>query len=191
MITRSRARAKALHRFAKKFMLEFRGRTYWKGLKMPLALDASSDLEFSRRLDAPPGAVWRCWTEGPLLRRWFAPAPVEVLEAEIQPRSGGRFHVVMRLPTGETIPSEGCVLLADPERRLVFTDALSANFRPSSKPFFTADIHFAPEGAGTQYTVRALHSDAADRARHQSMGFADGWGKAAQQLADLARHLPD
>ena len=41
------------------------------------------DLEISRLLQAPRAAVWRCWTEPELLKRWFAPAPWTTPEAEI------------------------------------------------------------------------------------------------------------
>jgi uncharacterized protein YndB with AHSA1/START domain len=151
--------------------------------------DAERDLTLSCTLAAPRQAIWRCWTEPRLLVRWFTPAPVETLRADIELRLGGRFHVTMRLPDGKEIDSSGCVLLVDPERRLVFTDTMQQDFRPSPEPFFTADIHLADDGAKTTYIARALHADAEARKRHEEMGFYDGWRKAAQQLEAVASGL--
>jgi uncharacterized protein YndB with AHSA1/START domain len=54
----------------------------------------------------------------------------------------------------------------------------------------TAIVAFADAGdAKTAYKAVALHKDAADRDRHAAMGFDDGWGTVAGQLADYARGL--
>lgn len=42
-----------------------------------------------------------------------------------------------------------------------------------------------PEGKGTRYTAIAMHQDPAGRAKHEEMGFAEGWGKALDQLVEL------
>lgn len=148
-----------------------------------------TDLILSRSLAADPARLWRCWTEPALIVRWFAPAPVETLLAEIEPRPGGRFRTVMRLPDGQEMDSAGCILLAEPARRLVFTDCLLPGFRPAREPFFTADITFEAEGAGTLYTARALHARPQEADRHAEMGFHQGWGAATEQLDRLARSL--
>lgn len=50
-------------------------------------------------------------------------------------------------------------------------------------------IQLAPEGKRTRYTAIAMHATAADRKRHEEMGFHEGWGKALDQLVDLAKEL--
>jgi uncharacterized protein YndB with AHSA1/START domain len=47
----------------------------------------------------------------------------------------------------------------------------------------------ASEGAGTRYTARVLHRNAADSAKHVEMGFHDGWGTTIDQLAGVAAEL--
>lgn len=150
------------------------------------------DLEISGTLAATPAQVWRCWTEPALLVQWFAPKPVVTREAVIEPRPGGRLFTVMVLPDGTEIAEDGCILDAQPQRRLIFTDTLQAGFRPASAPGlgFTAVISLAAEGDGTRYKARALHGDAATRRRHAEMGFHDGWGAATTQLEALAATLP-
>lgn len=71
----------------------------------------------------------------------------------------------------------------------MFTDAFVSAWEPSTKPFMTAIVTFADEGGGTRYVVRALHWTVADREAHEQMGFHEGWGQCADQLAALAGRL--
>ena len=45
---------------------------------------------------------------------------------------------------------------------------------------------FTPEGNGTRYRAVSRHWDEAAHKQHEAMGFKDGWGIVAGQLADLA-----
>jgi uncharacterized protein YndB with AHSA1/START domain len=76
-----------------------------------------------------------------------------------------------------------------PDERLVFTDAYTGGWMPSAKPFLTAIITFTPEDGQTRYTARVRHWSAEDREKHEEMGFHEGWAKAADQLAAVARSL--
>ncbi|AUH34602.1 SRPBCC family protein [Paracoccus tegillarcae] len=143
------------------------------------------DLTISRHINAAPEKLWRAWTEPELLKQWFAPKPVEVTKAEMDPRPGGICNIVMRLPDGTEMDSPGCVLVAEPGRKLVFTDSLGPDFRPADGGFMTAIILLEPEGDGCLYSARVLHKSPADRQKHEEMGFADGWGTCLDQLADL------
>ncbi|EEW24711.1 SRPBCC family protein [Rhodobacter ferrooxidans] len=149
------------------------------------------DLELDRLLEAPPGKVWRCWTEPALLVQWFTPRPVVTRTAIIEVTPGGRFHTVMVMPDGTEDASEGCILQAIPQRRLIFTDTLEAGYRPARGPHlgFTGIITLNAEGNGTRYHARVLHRDAATCKTHADMGFHDGWGAATTQLDDLATLL--
>ncbi|SFP88657.1 SRPBCC family protein [Tranquillimonas alkanivorans] len=152
-------------------------------------LDADLDLRLERHLSAPPHAVWRAWTEADLLMRWFAPKPVRTEEATIEPRPGGRFYTRMVMPDGQEIAGDGCILAAEPDRRLVFTDALGPGWRPAAAPFMTAIVTMEPDGDGTAYRAVVLHADRAAREKHEDMGFAQGWGAAADQLEQVAATL--
>ena len=79
---------------------------------------ADLTLSVTRTLDAPRDAVWRCWTEGDLLRRWFCPAPWTVPVADLDPRPGGRMNVTMAGPGGERVEGVGCYLEVAPGERL-------------------------------------------------------------------------
>jgi uncharacterized protein YndB with AHSA1/START domain len=149
------------------------------------------DLVLTRHMAVAPERVYRAWTEPELLKQWFAPKPVVIREVEFQLRPGGRMYVLMVMPDGTEYPNEGCVLVVEPNRRLVFTECLSGGFRPIEKPMLpmTAEVTFAPDGDGTLYTAKALHASAETRDQHEKMGFHDGWGTAATQLEALARTL--
>lgn len=155
----------------------------------PLDTAPGHELVLDRLLAAPRPAIWRAWTQPELLCRWFAPLPWTTPAAEIDLRPGGAFNVTMRSPDGEEFPNEGVILDVEPERRLVSTDAYRAGWRPSEKPFMTLVLTLEDEGNGTRYTARVRHWNAEDRARHEAMGFHDGWGQCADQLEAVAREI--
>ena len=150
-------------------------------------IDPALDLVLERVVDVPPELVWQAWTQPEHNKKRFTPAPWTTVACEIDLRPGGLFRTVMRSPEGEDHPNVGCYLEIVPQKKLVWTDALEAGFRPSRHgphlPFrFTAAILIEPHGSGTKYTAIAMHSDAESRKQHDAMGFQDGWGTALDQL---------
>ena len=156
---------------------------------MTAVADPALDLVLEREIDVAPGKLWACWTQPALLEKWFCPVPWRATDIEIELRPGGRFNSVIRGPNGEAMPGRGCCLEVVPERRLVWTDALTEGFRPGAEPFFTGIISFEPKGSGTFYRAVAMHATPEGRAKHEAMGFQEGWGIATDQLAALARSL--
>jgi uncharacterized protein YndB with AHSA1/START domain len=152
-------------------------------------LDPELDLVLERVIDVPRELVWAAWTRPEHVKRWFTPAPWKTVECEIDLRPGGSFRTVMRGPTGDESPNVGCYLEIVENEKLVFTDALLPGFRPSGTPFFTGVIRLEPEGEGTRYIAIAKHGSGAARKQHEEMGFHEGWGKALDQLVELANGL--
>lgn len=147
------------------------------------------ELVLTRLIDAPREKLFRAWTEPKLMEQWFCPKPWYVSDVVTDLRPGGASSMIMNGPNGERFPNRGVYLDVAPNERIVFTDAFTDAWTPSEKPFFTAIVTFADEGGKTRYTARALHWTAADCEHHEKMGFHDGWGKAADQLAELAAKI--
>jgi uncharacterized protein YndB with AHSA1/START domain len=144
------------------------------------------ELVIERIFDAPVDKVFKAWTTPDILMRWWCPPPWRVTACEIDLRPGGRFNTVMQGPDGEVMDNKGSVLEVIPGRRFVFTDAFAADWVPVGKPFMVGYIAFEDLGDGrTRYTGKARHWSAEDKASHEQMGFSEGWGIAADQLAAL------
>ena len=151
--------------------------------------DADRELVLTRLIDAPREKVYRCWTDPALLKQWFAPLPWTISRVEMDLRPGGTSLIVMKSPEGQEYPNPGIVLEAVKNEKIVFTDAYTKAWEPSAKPFMTAIVTFADEGGKTRYTARALHWTVEDRKTHEQMGFHEGWGRCADQLAALAAKI--
>ena len=82
---------------------------------------------------------------------------------------------------------DACFLAVDAGERIVFTNAIDSRWRPASpEPVsMTAEIALRDHPDGTEYRVVVRHRDAASRARHDQLGFFDGWGAVTDQLAAL------
>ena len=147
------------------------------------------DLILTRIIAAPPEKVFQAWTDPVLLKQWFTPPPWTTPAAEMDVRPGGSSLIVMRGPNGTEVPNRGVYLEVVENERLVFTDAYTAAWEPSPKPFMTVILSFEAEAGQTRYTARVRHWTVADREAHEKMGFHQGWGRCTDQLAALVAGL--
>ena len=141
-----------------------------------------NELVVERHIAAPPERVWEAMTTR--MPEWFCPRPWRAEMVEQDWRAGGRSAMTFHGPDGETMPQEGVFLEVVPGRRFVFTDAYRVGWVPQ-KPFITGFFDIAPDGDGTRYRASARHWDEEARKQHEAMGFTQGWGAAAAQLAEL------
>jgi uncharacterized protein YndB with AHSA1/START domain len=153
------------------------------------ASTSDRELVLTRLIDAPREKVFRAWTDPELLKQWFAPLPYTTPVAELDVRPGGANLVIMRDPDGNDLPNRGVYLEVVENERLVVTDAYTRAWEPSEKPFMTAILTFEDEGGRTRYTACVRHWTEADREAHEKMGFHEGWGICADQLAALVAKL--
>ena len=144
------------------------------------------DLTISRVIRAPREAVWNAWADPRQFEQWWIPAPTLCRVREMDLRPGGSFRTEMSDDGVEFVPHiTGSFLAAEPLERIIFTDALIENWRPSERAFLTAVMTFTDHPEGTIYTATAMHRSQADRDQHEELGFQDGWGTVIGQLAKL------
>lgn len=145
-------------------------------------------LTISRLIAAPPSAVWNAWSVPENLAKWWIPAPIECQVVTLDLRPGGGFVTRMREAGAADFQPhvDGCFLEAIPEKKLVFTTVLTEGWQPA-EPWLalTAILTFEAQDGGTLYSARVLHKTPEDSAKHDEMGFYEGWGTAIGQLAGL------
>jgi uncharacterized protein YndB with AHSA1/START domain len=150
---------------------------------------ADRELVLERIIDAPREKLYQCWTDA-LMPRWFCPKPWTVSDVRLDLRTGGNSYLVMNGPNGERMPQPGVFLEVVPNEKIVLTDAFTETWRPSAKPFMVAIMTFEDLGDGkTRYRAVARHWSVEDKIAHEQMGFHEGWGVVADQLAELAATL--
>jgi uncharacterized protein YndB with AHSA1/START domain len=103
-------------------------------------------------------------------------------------RVGGRANVEMASPEGERHPYSGVFLEVVPGRKLVSTGALTEGWVPQAGEMnFVRIDTFEPEGERHPLHRRRPPLGRKGHAEtHRAMGFEQGWGAVADQLAVLA-----
>ncbi|MGH7717504.1 MAG: SRPBCC family protein [Gemmatimonadaceae bacterium] len=145
------------------------------------------DLTISRVIKAPRPVVWNAWADPASFEQWWVPAPAKCKVVAMDLHPGGSFVTQISENGSELVPHlSGCFLAIDRLERIVFTDALGGGWRPVERPFMTAIITLRDHPVGTDYVAHVMHKSSADRNTHEEMGFYDGWGTVAEQLAALA-----
>jgi len=166
--------------------------------------DDRLDLTLRRTIDAPSALIWKVWTDPKHVKEWWAPAPWTTTECDLDLRPGGIFRTVMRSPEGQEYPHVGCFLELVENEKMVFTTALEPGYRPAGNSHndegkgqtldcinvqFTAILTLDERAGRTNYLIRVLHKDEADRRKHEEMGFHQGWNQCLDQLIQVVNQL--
>jgi uncharacterized protein YndB with AHSA1/START domain len=132
-------------------------------------------LTLKRHYPAPIEKVYRAWIDPEALKRWFGPSDEgQILVSETNPKVGGRYRIVMQMPSGEQHRVGGVYREIVPNERLVFTWAWEST--PERESLVTVQLKRA--GDGTDMTI--IHEqffDEAARDRHQH-----GWDRTLERL---------
>ena len=146
------------------------------------------DLSLRRVIRAPRDVVWNAWTDASKLARWWVPAPTVARVDRLEVRPGGGFVTQMSDDGRAYVPHIDAVfLLVEEGNRLVFTNAVTSAWRPATpEPVaMTAEISLRDHAEGTDYQAVVRHGSPKVRARHEELGFFDGWGSVTDALAAL------
>ena len=154
--------------------------------------DPQRDLRIQRVLHAPKERVWRAWTDPELLQKWWVPAPTVARIERFDPTAGGAFVTQMSDDGENFVPhTDGIFLLVEHESRIAFTNAISSSWHPAlpAPMGMTAEITLSSHPEGTDYLAIVRHADPQARAKHEELGFYEGWGAVTEALANLSESL--
>ncbi len=83
--------------------------------------EAQTVLRLTRRFQAPREAVFRAFTVAEALKSWWGPKGFTCPVAKLDARPGGRYHIEMLSPDGNTFVLEGAYRAVTPPSKLVYT----------------------------------------------------------------------
>jgi uncharacterized protein YndB with AHSA1/START domain len=131
-------------------------------------------LTIKRRFNASPAKVFSAWIDPQKVKRWMGPGEVQVMSAEGDPRTGGRYRWLMKAPDGTEHDVSGVYREVIPNEKLVFTWAWKST--PERESLVTVLIK--PDGQGSLMTLtheQFFDEDARDR-------HNQGWTGAMDKL---------
>jgi uncharacterized protein YndB with AHSA1/START domain len=139
---------------------------------------AERELVLTRVFDAPPGLVFRAWTEPERLVRWWGPQGFTLPFCEMDVRPGGAFRFRMRAPDGTDHWLRGVYReIVEPERLVCTWTWVDAEGNPGHETLLT--VVLAAQGAKTKLTLyQAVFETVTARDAHQ-----DGWTSCLDRLA--------
>jgi uncharacterized protein YndB with AHSA1/START domain len=137
-------------------------------------------LTLKRRFKAPPAKVFAAWVDPAKIKSWMGPGEIKIVDAEADPRVGGRYRVQMRSPGGEEHDVGGVYREVIANEKLVFTWAWKV--APPDEPHQSlVTVLFKPDGGGTLLTLTHEHLfDEESRTGHEH-----GWIASFEKLETL------
>ena len=149
---------------------------------MSLARDMTTPapLVVSRVFAAPRALVFRMWSSGAHMQRWFSPAAFTVPEAEIDFRAGGVFSICMRSAAGEEYWSRGQFTEVSPDDRLRFSAGVGIGGAVRFTVLTTVDFEHAP--GGTRMTVHQAYDILDPNFASSVDGAQQGWSETLDKL---------
>jgi uncharacterized protein YndB with AHSA1/START domain len=141
---------------------------------------ARPSLTLQRRLNASPAQVYAAWTDPEKIARWFGPAQIIRVEADMDVRVGGHFRIAMfeadQAP-GEEHGVSGIYRELVPGRRLVFSWAWRTT--PERESLVTVTI----KGEGKHTLLTLLHEQFFDE--DARTGHTRGWTGSLDKLEKM------
>jgi uncharacterized protein YndB with AHSA1/START domain len=141
-------------------------------------------LVIRRTYSASPERVYEAWTDPKLAQQFLCPAGLTVPEIQMDVRTGGKYRIVMMLPSGEPYVAYGVYRDVQPVKRLSMTWQWEEE-NPQDEHESLLTLEFNPHGSGTELIL--THEKLASvesRASH-----AHGWNSMLEKMDNL--NLPE
>ncbi|MHC4406373.1 MAG: SRPBCC family protein [Planctomycetota bacterium] len=136
------------------------------------------ELELTHTFSAPRDEVFQAWTQAEQLIQWFGSHGSKVMDAKVDLRVGGQYHINIRLVEGQKVLVHGTFRQVRVPERLVYTWSVDAPDVGDVRESLVT-VEFRERGQRTDLSLRheALPDEAA-RERHQQ-----GWKGCFESLA--------
>ena len=144
-------------------------------------LTETDDLRLSRVISAPPDRVFDLWTRPDELKKWWGPANVRCISAEVDLRVGGAYRIGNEMPDGTIVWISGLFRRIERPNRLEYSWSVESG----SKTIELVTVDFTAHEHGTMLTL--VHSRIANEALRE--GHRLGWIGCLDGLGQLAREM--
>ncbi len=146
--------------------------------------EVTAETTMTRMIDAPVDLVFRAWTEGEHLMKWYAPDGFDVARAEADAKQGGAYSIVMRGPDGAEYPLWGTFTEFDPPTKLVMAATAAG---PDGTPALDAiiTVTLVDHDGKTELTVHEKASALTPEAAAMLAGMEVGLVQTLRKLEDV------
>jgi uncharacterized protein YndB with AHSA1/START domain len=148
--------------------------------KLTLRIEGDKHVVVTRRLAAPPEAVYRAHTDPKLVQKWMLgpqgwSMPVCICDA----RPAGKIRYEWANGRGSSFHLTGEFIDLEPYRRIVHVERMHL---PQVTPDNHVETRFEPDGAGTLLTMRMTLPDVETRTRMLASGMEQGMETSYERL---------
>jgi uncharacterized protein YndB with AHSA1/START domain len=148
----------------------------------PTSVERKGDRELvvTRLFAAPPGLVYRAWSEADLFRRWWMPKSVSgvaLVSCEIDMRTGGKYRLEFGTGGSDTMTFHGKYLEVVPNARIVWTN-------DEGDEGAITTVTFEDQGGGTLLTYHEVYPSS-EALEDALQGSAAALPEQLEQLDDV------
>ena len=138
------------------------------------------ELVATRIFDAPPGIVYKAWSQPELFKRWWMPKSVtgvSLVSCEMDVRTGGKYRLEFSFGSADTMAFYGKYLEVVPNERMVWTN-------DEDKEGAVTTVTFEDQGERTLLTFHEVYPS--EEALEEALqGSAAGLPEQLEQLDEL------
>lgn len=138
------------------------------------------ELVVTRTFDAPPGMVYKAWSQAELFRRWWVPrslSGVSLVSCEMDVRTGGKYRLEFGAGGSDTMAFHGKYLEVVPDERIVWTN-------DEDEEGAITTVTFEAQGGRTLLTFHEIYPSR-EALEEALQGSAAGLPEQLEQLDEL------
>lgn len=151
------------------------------------------ELTLKRVFDAPRELVFKAWTDPSLISRWWGPNEFTTPVSEVEPRQGGKLHIVMHGPKDSPfdldLPMKGVFQEFVPPSRLVFTNEALHDENGVPQLATICTVTFTEMGEKTEMILHVTLVKTTSAAEAAWAGAEMGWSQSLDKLSSLLTKL--